>query len=232
RHALAYFLELRLGRLRQHGQDFVFAEDQDLLAVDLDVGPGVLPEEDLVAHLDVQRELGAVFQDLAVSDGQDLALLGLLLRRVRDDDASLGGFPFLDAANQQTVVKRTHFHHGLLPSIWINGSSRIHMDQGVLPNVRRNLGGFGWRQPRAIAIPATVQTRRVVARALGAGDLPGFRPTEQGVVTTVSTLPAIGDVAHADGGIDLGGLPPGQLGAVASLPAVAATRHVALAFCL
>src|SRR5207249_7939738 len=122
RHALAYFLELRLGRLRQDGQDFVFAEDQDFLAVDLDVGPGVLPEEDLVAHLDVQRELGAVFQDLAVSDGQDLALLGLLLRRVRDDDASLGGFPFLDAANQQTVVQRTYFHHGFL--LWIDESSR------------------------------------------------------------------------------------------------------------
>src|SRR4030095_14527103 len=36
-------------RLRQHRQHFVFAQDQDLLAVDLDLGPGVLAEEDLVA---------------------------------------------------------------------------------------------------------------------------------------------------------------------------------------
>src|SRR5881296_2550263 len=30
-----------LGRLRQHRQDFVLAEDQDILTVDLDLGPGV-----------------------------------------------------------------------------------------------------------------------------------------------------------------------------------------------
>ena len=37
-------------------EDFVLAEDEDLLAVDLDVGAGVLPEQDLVAHLDVERD--------------------------------------------------------------------------------------------------------------------------------------------------------------------------------
>src|SRR5712692_1526080 len=110
--AASIFLEKRL---RQHGQDFVFAEDQDLLAVDLDVGPRVLPEQDLVAHLDVQGDLGPVLQELAVPDGQDLALLGLFLRRVRDDDAPLGGHLFLDAANEQAVVKRTYFHHGQFP---------------------------------------------------------------------------------------------------------------------
>src|SRR5512147_1647050 len=44
---------LFLGRLRQHGQDFVLAQDQDFLPVDLDVGPGVLSEQDRVAHLDL-----------------------------------------------------------------------------------------------------------------------------------------------------------------------------------
>src|SRR5438093_8883167 len=96
--AASIFLEKRL---RQHGQDFVLAEDQDLFAVDLDLGPRVLPEQDLVAHLDVEGDLGAIFKDLAVPDGQDLALLGLLLRRVRDDDAPLGGHLLLDAANEQ-----------------------------------------------------------------------------------------------------------------------------------
>src|SRR6202521_8122 len=52
------------GRLRQHGQDFVLAEDQDFLAVDLDLGPGVLSEEDLVAHLYVQSDLRPVVEDL------------------------------------------------------------------------------------------------------------------------------------------------------------------------
>src|SRR5713226_5265412 len=98
--AASIFLEKRL---RQHGQDFVFAEDQDLLAVDLDVGPGVLPEQDLVAHLDVQGDLGAVLQELAVPDGQDLALLGLLLGGVGNDDPALGRFLLLDAADDHAI---------------------------------------------------------------------------------------------------------------------------------
>src|SRR6185436_2902981 len=101
-------LRVFLGRLGQDGQDLVFAEDQDLFAVDLDVGPGVLPEEDRVAHLDVERDLGAVVEDLAVPHGQDLAPLGLLLGRVGDDDPALGRLGFLDAADQQPVVKRTY----------------------------------------------------------------------------------------------------------------------------
>jgi len=38
-------------------EDFVLAKDEVLLVVDLDVGAGVLAEEDLVAGLDVQRTL-------------------------------------------------------------------------------------------------------------------------------------------------------------------------------
>ena len=92
----------------EHGEDLVLAQNQDILAVDLDLGPGVLSEQDLVAHLDVQGELRPVLQDLAVPDGQHLALLGLLLGGVRDDDPSLGRLLLLDAANHQAVVKRTY----------------------------------------------------------------------------------------------------------------------------
>src|SRR6266702_2688977 len=93
-----------LGRLSQHRQDFVLAEDQDILTIDLDLGPGVLSEQDLVAHLDVQGDLGAVFENLAVAHGQDLALLGLLLGGVGNDDPSLGRLLLLDAADDQAVV--------------------------------------------------------------------------------------------------------------------------------
>src|SRR5574341_957939 len=54
---LAYFLIVFVGRLSQHRQDFVLPQDQDLLAVDLDLGPGVLPEQDLVSCLDLERDL-------------------------------------------------------------------------------------------------------------------------------------------------------------------------------
>ena len=50
-----------------------------LLVVDLDLGAGVLADEDPVALLDVQRKLLAVVVDLALADGDDLGLLGFSL---------------------------------------------------------------------------------------------------------------------------------------------------------
>ena len=61
-----------------------------LLAVDLDLGARVLAEQDAVAGLDVERADLAVLEDLAVADGDDLALERLLLGGVGDDDAALG----------------------------------------------------------------------------------------------------------------------------------------------
>src|SRR3954465_6051889 len=100
----------RSGRLRQDGEDLVLTEDEHVIAFDLDVGAGGLSKQDLVAHLDVERELGSVLEDLAVADGQDLTLLRLLLGGVGDDDPAPGGLLLLDAADEQTVVKRSYFH--------------------------------------------------------------------------------------------------------------------------
>ena len=61
-----------------------------LFAVDLHLGAAVLAEEDAVADLDVERADLAVLEDLAVADGDDLALDRLLLGGVGDDDAALG----------------------------------------------------------------------------------------------------------------------------------------------
>src|SRR5215510_3805767 len=90
--------------LADHRQDLVLAEDQVLLAVDLDVGAGVLAEQDLVAHLDVHGHLGSVVEELAVPHGDDLALLGLLLGRVGNDDAPLDRLLLLDPADDEAVV--------------------------------------------------------------------------------------------------------------------------------
>ena len=59
------------------------------MAVHLDVAAGVLGEEDLVARLHVQLTYRSIFLNLAVADGNDQALLGLLLRRVGDHEAAL-----------------------------------------------------------------------------------------------------------------------------------------------
>src|SRR5260370_23508215 len=97
------------------GQDLVFAQDQELFAVDLDVGPGIFAEEDLVAGLDIESQLGAVLEDLAVAHLDDLPLLGLLLGGVGDDDSPLDGLLFLDSTDQQAVVKRTNLHRASSP---------------------------------------------------------------------------------------------------------------------
>src|SRR5439155_12715758 len=65
---------------------------------------------DLVPGLDVQRDLLALVGDLAVAHGDDLALLGLFLRRVGNDDPALFDFLLLEPLHQQAIVQRTNLH--------------------------------------------------------------------------------------------------------------------------
>src|SRR4051812_25969784 len=68
------------------GEDVAGGEDEELLAAVLDLGAAVLAVEDRVADGDVERDpLLALVVEAARSDRDDLALLGLLLRGVRDD---------------------------------------------------------------------------------------------------------------------------------------------------
>src|SRR5439155_150094 len=78
-------------------EDFVLAHDDVFHAVDLDLGPGVLAEQDAVARLDVELEQSAVLQALARADGDDLALERTLFGRVGDDDAAAGLLDLFDA---------------------------------------------------------------------------------------------------------------------------------------
>src|SRR3954453_12189630 len=70
-------------------EDVLLADDEQLVVLDLELGPGVLAVEDLVAGLDVHRLALAVIEDPAWADGEDRALLGLLLRGVRQHDSAL-----------------------------------------------------------------------------------------------------------------------------------------------
>src|SRR4051794_10033079 len=100
------------------GEDVAGREDQELLAAVLDLGAAVLAVDDLVADLDVERDaLGAGVVEAAGADSEDLALLGLLLGRVRDDEAGCSGLLGLEGLDDDAVFERLdgNRHGGDLP---------------------------------------------------------------------------------------------------------------------
>src|SRR5437879_8957388 len=106
--------------LLENGEDVFLAHDEEFLVVDLDLGARVLPEQDLVAGLHVERHLLAVVVDLAVADGDDLALLGLFLGRVRDDDPAPFGLLFLQTLDQHPIVQLRNLHLPAPPGWWLD----------------------------------------------------------------------------------------------------------------
>src|SRR5215212_5732146 len=105
--------EARLRRARpslvDDCEDVRLAQDQELLAVDRDLGAAVLPVEDLVIHLDAHRDELAVLV-LARADGDDLALLRLLLRGVRDVQPAAHRFAFFQRLHNDAVGQRIDLH--------------------------------------------------------------------------------------------------------------------------
>src|SRR5690349_13784784 len=101
---------MTLSSLREDREDVFLTEQDELFAVDLDLGARVLAEEDLVPLLHVERQRLAVLERLARPDGHDDALEGLLLGGVRDDDPALGLLLFLSAPDDEAIGQRSNFH--------------------------------------------------------------------------------------------------------------------------
>src|SRR3984893_18800097 len=115
---------LRAGRVRRvqprlldDREHVLFLHDQVLVVIDLHLGARVLAEEDLVAGLHVQRDLLAVLVHPPAAYRDNLALLGLLLRGIGNDDATLLDFLLLLALHENAVMQRTNLH-GSLASRW------------------------------------------------------------------------------------------------------------------
>ena len=87
-----------------------FLHDDQVLAVELDLGAGPLAEQHPVAGLDVERLDLAVLAAGTRADGDDLALHRLFLGRVGDDDAARGLLLRFDAPDQHAVVQWTESH--------------------------------------------------------------------------------------------------------------------------
>ena len=90
-------------------EDVALADDGAFLAVNLDLGAGVLAGQDLVADLDDHLNVLTI-HIAAGADSDDLSNLRLFLGGARQDQAALGGFFFLDHFNDNTVCKRFDFH--------------------------------------------------------------------------------------------------------------------------
>src|SRR3954471_1306467 len=102
------------GNVGEDAHDVAFLHDQQLLAVDLDLGAGPFAEQHAVADLEVDRDQLASFVTATGAHGDDFALRGLFLGTVRNDDAASSLLFGVDALDHDAVVKRTEFHAVLL----------------------------------------------------------------------------------------------------------------------
>src|SRR5713226_1931201 len=91
--------------LFENREDFLFPKNEVLLVVDLDLGAGILADENPVALLHIERKLLAVFVDLAFAHGHHLRLHRLFLGRVGDDDSAFLGFLGFQSLDENAVVK-------------------------------------------------------------------------------------------------------------------------------
>src|SRR5215217_2745687 len=93
------------------GEHVGLAQNQQVLAVDLDLGAAVLAVEDLVALRDVERHaLLAVLVPLAIAHRDDLALLGLLLGCVGEHETACSGLLLLDCPHDQSIAEGLELH--------------------------------------------------------------------------------------------------------------------------
>ena len=103
--------------LGDNRKDVTLAEDNVLLAVDLDFSSGVLAEDDTLADLDLKGKLLAVIKDTSGPDCNDLALLGLFLSSVGKLKTALGSLFALNDLDDDTICKWLQLHCIFLPEI-------------------------------------------------------------------------------------------------------------------
>src|SRR6266446_2878845 len=96
--------------LDQHPHNVALFHDEVLDAIDFDLGARPFAEQDVVADLDVDRDELAALVAAAGSNGDDLALLRLLLGGVGNDDATSVLRLCIDSHDDNAVVKRSEFN--------------------------------------------------------------------------------------------------------------------------
>src|ERR1700753_2139657 len=99
-------------RSGEHAHDVGLLHDQELFAVQLDLGARPFAEQHAVADLEVDRNQLAGFVAATGSNRGDLALRGLFLGAVRNDDAAFGFFFGVDTLDHDAIMQRTKFGFG------------------------------------------------------------------------------------------------------------------------
>src|SRR5499425_1194139 len=94
--------------------DVALLHDQELFAIDLDLGARPFAEQHPVTDLYVDRNELAGLVSAARANRDDLALGGLFLRGIGDDDPASGLLFGINALDDDAVVKRTKLHGVLL----------------------------------------------------------------------------------------------------------------------
>src|SRR6516162_6018544 len=105
-----------------HAHDVGFLHDDQLFAVELDLGTGPFAEQHAVSRFNVQWMDLAVVAARARAGGHNLALHRLFLCRVGNDDAAFALLFLLDAPDHHPVVQWAKLHEYLLGS---------NLDQGI-----------------------------------------------------------------------------------------------------
>src|SRR5690606_31516220 len=88
----------------EDAEDVALLHDQEIVAVDLDLGAGPLAEQHAVTGLHVEGNDLALLVAGAGADGNNFTLLRLLLGGVGDDDAASGLRVLFDALDDNAVM--------------------------------------------------------------------------------------------------------------------------------
>src|SRR5439155_8606269 len=94
------------------GEHVRLAHDQILFVFELELGAGILRVQHDLADLQLHVDAVAVVQHAAGTDGDHLALLGLLARRIGEDESALGYLVLLAGTENHAVAKRRKFRGG------------------------------------------------------------------------------------------------------------------------
>src|SRR4051794_21784650 len=129
------------------GEDVATVQDEQVVAIDRDLGAAVLRVDDRVADLHVERdELTGLLRATAGTDGEDVALLRLLLRGVRDHQAAGRGLFRLARLHDDAVVEGLQVHCCPPLALLTRASAASTLDWRVL-TLRLPVGARNRRVP-------------------------------------------------------------------------------------